>query len=80
MTCVAKDLYMPLPAQTKIRNFINEDVSSQITSSATSTLEWKLQDGSSIFATYTAPLNGNGGWVVNFNDVEPASASSSSAQ
>lgn len=80
MTCVAKDLYMPLPDQTKIKNFINEDVSSQITSSATSTLEWKLQDGSSIFATYTAPLNGNGGWVVNFNDVEPASASSSSAQ
>lgn len=80
MTCVAQDLYMPLPIQAKIKNLINEDVTSQITSSTTSTIKWNLQDGSSIFATFSAPLNGNGGWVINFNDVSPAPASPSSSQ
>lgn len=80
MTCVAQDLYMPLPIQAKIKNLINEDVTSQITSSTTSTIKWNLQDGSSIFATFSAPLNGNGGWVINFNDVSPAPASPSSKQ
>ncbi|MBO7671307.1 MAG: zinc ribbon domain-containing protein [Aeriscardovia sp.] len=80
MTCVAQDLYMPLPIQAKIKNLINEDVTSQITSRATSTIKWNLQDGSSIFATFSAPLNGNGGWVINFNDVSPAPASPSSSQ
>ncbi|MBP5785604.1 MAG: hypothetical protein J6V96_00645 [Aeriscardovia sp.] len=78
MTCVAQDLYMPLPIQAKIKNLINEDVTSQITSSTTSTIN--LQDGSSIFATFSAPLNGNGGWAINFNDVSPAPASLSSSQ
>ena len=77
MTCVAQDLYMPLPIQAKIRNLINEDVTSQITSRTTSTIKWNLQDGSSIFATFSAPLNGNGGWVINFNDVSPAPAPAS---
>ncbi|MBQ1804056.1 MAG: hypothetical protein II014_02175, partial [Bifidobacteriaceae bacterium] len=80
MTCVAQDLYMPLTIQAKIKNLINEDVTSQITSSTTSTIKWNLQDGSSIFATFSAPLNGNGGWVINFNDVSPAPASLSSSQ
>ena len=80
MTCVAQDLYMPLPIQAKIKNLINEDVTSQITSSTTSTIKWNLQDGSSIFATFSAPLNGNGGWVRNFNDVSPAPASPSGSQ
>ena len=80
MTCVAQDLYMPLPIQAKIKNLINEDVTSKITSSTTSTIKWNLQDGSSIFATFSAPLNGNGGWVINFNDVSPAPASPSSSQ
>ncbi|MBO6019145.1 MAG: zinc ribbon domain-containing protein [Aeriscardovia sp.] len=79
MTCVAQDLYMPLPIQAKIKNLINEDVTSQITSSTTSTIKWNLQDGSSIFATFSAPLNGNGGWVINFNDVSPAPSSASSS-
>lgn len=80
MTCVAQDLYMPLPIQAKIKNLINEDVTSQITSSTTSTIKWNLQDGSSIFVTFSAPLNGNGGWVINFNDVSPAPASPSNSQ
>ena len=80
MTCVAQDLYMPLPIQAKIKNLINEDVTSQITSRTTSTIKWNLQDGSSIFATFSAPLNGNGGWVINFNDVSPAPASPSGSQ
>ena len=79
MTCVAQDLYMPLPIQAKIKNLINEDVTSQITSSTTSTIKWNLQDGSSIFATFSAPLNGNGGWVINFNDVSPAPSAASSS-
>ena len=79
MTCVAQDLYMPLPIQAKIKNLINEDVTSQITSSTTSTIKWNLQDGSSIFATFSAPLNGNGGWVINFNDVSPAPSAAPSS-
>ena len=79
MTCVAQDLYMPLPIQAKIKKLINEDVTSQITSSTTSTIKWNLQDGSSIFATFSAPLNGNGGWVINFNDVSPAPSAASSS-
>lgn len=71
MTCVAKDLHMPSSIQAKIRNFINKDVDSQLTTDISSTVDWQLQDGSSVYATYAGPLNGNGGWIINFNDVNP---------
>lgn len=80
MTCVAKDLYMPSSVQAKIRDFINKDITSGLHTYTSSTVEWNLQDGSSIYATYTAPLNGNGGWVINFSNVNPEVSDSSNSQ
>ena len=78
MACVAQELSMPPSVQAKLKAFITKDAASQITSPVTSALAWTLQDGSSIYATYSAPLNGNGGWAVKFSNVRPELSGSSS--
>lgn len=76
MNCVASSTSMPASIQNSVKSFISKDVTALASNGpmtySSQTSSWNLPDGSSIFITYAAPLNGTGGWIIDFSNSRSA--------